>query len=129
MSHPVQSLADRQKLRRRAADRFGYRAPQPHPMDERLAAQSEAAYKAYADRRVPKAASLMVLVLSVRATVLGEVLLLENILATAREHNTVDPDVIVLLEDVVDAGHEHTIALADVVRSLAPTEPAGPATA
>lgn len=129
MSHPVQTLADRQALRRRAAELLGYRAPQPHPMDERLVAQSEAAYAAHADHRIPKAASLMDVALSVRASVLGEVLLLENVLAAARERGGIEPGVIELLEDVVDGGHEHTVALADVVRALAPAAPAGPAAA
>ncbi|MEV7980834.1 hypothetical protein [Streptomyces sp. NPDC086519] len=116
----VQSLTDRKDLMRRAAERFGHRTPQPHPMDERLTAQSEAAYSAHADRRIPSAASLVDVALSVRASVLGEVLLLENVLTAARERGGIDPGVLELLELVVDHGHEHTVALADTVRALAP---------
>ncbi|MFE7076925.1 hypothetical protein ACFU96_43235 [Streptomyces sp. NPDC057620] len=122
MSH-VPSLAERKELKARAADRFGHRVPQPHPLDERLTAQSEAAYAAHAGHRIPKAASLVDVALSARASVLGEVLLLENLLAAARERGTVDPAVIEVLEDVVDDGHQHTIALADAVRALTPAGP------
>ncbi len=120
----VPSLAERKDLMRRAAERFGHREQQPHPMDERLAAQCEAAYEAHADQRIPQAASLVDLALSVRASVLGEVLLLENVLKAARERGGTEPGVIELLEDVVDDGHQHTIALAAAVRALAPTETA-----
>ncbi|MFD4528413.1 hypothetical protein ACFWP7_31745 [Streptomyces sp. NPDC058470] len=125
----VPSLAERKDLIRRAAERFGHREQQPHPLDERLAAQSEAAYAAHADHRIPSAASLVDVALSVRASVLGEVLLLENVLAAARERGGIEPGVIELLEDVVDGGHQHTIALAAGVRALAPNAPAGPVAA